>query len=119
MMRPTAASSSKTHDKPHEKPSSPPRKAPAASKIGTLQKGKKKAEEVVSKARAVVTNGNSEEHKDGDEPAKESEHGDRTTEEPIANEPTHESQKPATPVQEVDSSVAELQTPNFPEETVR
>jgi cbb3-type cytochrome oxidase cytochrome c subunit len=118
VLRP-AASSSKTHDKPNEKPSSPPRKAPAASKPSTLQKGKKKVEEVVSKAKAVVTNGDSEEHKNEEETAKESEHADQATEETATNETSHESEKPATPVQDTDSSVAELQTLNLQEETVR
>jgi hypothetical protein len=121
MMRPTAASSSKTHDKPHEKASSPPRKAPAASKPSTLQKGKKKVEEVAAKAKELVTNGHSEEHTTEDEPAKESEHPEEIPEEATAEETSHEPEpeKAATPVQDVESSVAEIQTPNFQEETIR
>ncbi|KAG9187648.1 hypothetical protein G6011_05519 [Alternaria panax] len=145
MMRPTAASSSKTHDKPHEKASSPPRKAPVASKPSTLQKGKK-VEEVAAKAKEVVTNGHSEEHKTEDEPAKEPEHPEQTSEESTVVETSeestvvetpeestvvetpeestvvetsHEPEKAATPVPDVESSVAEIQTPNFQEETIR
>jgi len=64
MMRPTASSANKTQ----EKPASPPRRgtsARATAKPKTSEslvaKGKKKAEEVVSKAKEVVTNGDGEE----------------------------------------------------------
>ncbi|RAR00700.1 translation elongation factor G [Stemphylium lycopersici] len=129
MMRPTAASSSKTHEKPHEKATSPPRK-PATSKPSTLQKGKKKVEDAATKAKAAVTNGHGdeehkdEEHKDEDpkaeeEAPKKSEPAEQATEEAPADEASHEPAKAATPVQDVDSSTAELQTPNFQGETIR
>jgi hypothetical protein len=110
MMRPTAASASKTH----EKPASPPRKAPA--KPSVLQKGKKKVEEVASKAKASVTNGHHDEsHDDDDAVAGASNPTDQVSESTAADEPP----KAATPVQEADSSVAELQTPHFEGEAVR
>jgi hypothetical protein len=127
MMRPTAASSSKTHDKPHEKASSPPRKVSATSKPSTLQKGKKKVEEVAHKAKEAVTNGHSEDHKTEDESAKEAEHPEQAPEQApeeapekaTAEETPLEPEKAATPVQDVELSVAEIQTPNFQEETIR
>jgi hypothetical protein len=128
MMRPTAASSSKTHDKPHdkphekphEKPTSPPRKTAAPAKPSTLQKGKKMVEEAASKAKAAVTNGHDDsEHKAEEEAANEAHSADQATEGATADEPSHEPTKAATPVQDVDSSVAELQTPHFEGETVR
>jgi hypothetical protein len=116
MMRPTAASSQKTHDKPHDKPASPPRKTVAPAKPSTLQKGKKKVEEAASKAKAVVTNGHDDgEHKADDEAADEAHSAEQAAEGATADEPT----EAATPVQDVDSSVAELQTPHFEGETVR
>ncbi|KAH7079152.1 hypothetical protein BKA63DRAFT_259584 [Paraphoma chrysanthemicola] len=117
MMRPTAASASKTHDKPD----SPPRKGTKAP-VSALQKGKKKIEEVAAKAKdAVTTNGHStEEPKAGDVPAKEDtlDTNDSAHTEAGAvasDEPT----EAATPIQEPDSSVAEIQTPQFSGETVR
>ncbi|RMZ72278.1 elongation factor G mitochondrial [Pyrenophora seminiperda CCB06] len=128
MMRPTAASSSKTHEKPHEKPqekaTSPPRKAPAASKPSTLQKGKKKVEEVASKVKDAVTNGHNDEHKAEDENksegevVNESEGTEQATEGATAEEISQEPVKAATPVQDVEPSTAELQTPNAEAETV-
>jgi len=110
MMRPTAASASKTHDKPASPPHKPIGKAPAIA----LQKGKKKVEEVTSKAKVAVTNG------DHDKP-----HDDESLEDTTAG--ASESQEPATevatagtatPVQEADASTAELQTPHFEGETI-
>ncbi|KAF1833820.1 hypothetical protein BDW02DRAFT_499831 [Decorospora gaudefroyi] len=116
MMRPTTASSSKTHDKP----ASPPRKASGATKPSVVQKGKKKAEEVTSKAKEAVTNGHGgDEHKAEDEAAKEADHTEQATEGATAEESSHEPHKAATPVQDVDSSAAELQTPHFEGETIR
>ncbi|KAL1611794.1 hypothetical protein SLS60_000014 [Paraconiothyrium brasiliense] len=70
MMRPTAASASKTHDKPE----SPPRQrtvAKAATKPkapeGLATKTKKKVEEVAAKAKDAVTNGNHEEKQEKQE----------------------------------------------------
>jgi hypothetical protein len=121
MMRPTAASSSKTH----EKPASPPHKAPAASKPSTLQKGKKKAEDVVSKvedaaskAKAAVTNGHGdEEHKEEAEAPKESEPTEQAPVEPPAHEAPHEPTEAAIPAQNEDSSTTELHTPKVESET--
>jgi hypothetical protein len=123
MMRPTAASSSKTH----EKPVAQPHKAPAPSKPGVLQKGKKKVEDaaskvedVASKAKAAVTNGHGdEEHKADEEAQKESEPTEQAPVEAPADEASHEPAKEVTPVQDVDSSTAEQQTPHVEGETVR
>ncbi|KAJ4384231.1 hypothetical protein N0V86_001078 [Didymella sp. IMI 355093] len=126
MSRPTAASASKVH----EKPTSPPRKAPAKTSI--LQKGKKKVEEVATKAKeAVAANGHA------DEPA-ETEAANGTDAHPEASEvpatePTTESGpepvaeqaesvepvKAETPVPKSESSALELQTPDFQGEAVR
>ncbi|KAH7402564.1 hypothetical protein BKA66DRAFT_449057 [Pyrenochaeta sp. MPI-SDFR-AT-0127] len=113
MMRPTASSNSKTH----EKPASPPRKGatktPASS---ALHKGKKKVEEVASKAKQVVTNGQHDDVPKADgEAAKDSSATDPVTE----PEASHELTTATTPVQEADSSTAELQTPRFEGETLR
>ncbi|KAF1941559.1 hypothetical protein EJ02DRAFT_347579 [Clathrospora elynae] len=116
MMRPTAASSGKTHDKP----ASPPHKTATATKPGVLQKGKNKVEEVASKAKEAVTNGNHDyEPKADDEAVTVSGATDDAAESATANETSHEPTKAATPVQDVDSSVVELQTPNFQGETLR
>lgn len=128
MMRPTAASSSKTH----EKPVAHPHKAPAPSKPSTLQKGKKKVEDaaskvedVASKAKAAVTNGHGDEeqkaddHKAGEEAPKESEPTDQTPAEAPADEVSHEPAKAPTPVQDVDSSATELPAPHAEGETIR
>lgn len=103
-MRPTASSASKTHDKP----ASPPHKATTKAPVGVLQKGKKKVEEVASKAKDAVTNG----HHDDDD------HHD-AADDNVPNEASTEPIKAATPVQEADSSTAELQTPHFEGETLR
>lgn len=109
-MRPTTASASKTHDKP----ASPPHKAPA--KPGVVQKGKQKVEEVAAKAKDAVTNGHHEESHDAEENgARASEPKEVNTDGIVADDHP----KPATPVQEADSSVAELQTPHFDGEAVR
>jgi hypothetical protein len=133
MMRPTAASASKTH----EKPTSPPRKTAGAAKPSTLQKGKKKVEEIASKAKAVATNGHhDDEHKTEDEHKAEDEHKVEDEQKPddghnaedeamkvsepaAVEETSHEPTKTATPVQDVESSTAELQTPNFQGEELR
>jgi hypothetical protein len=117
MMRPTAASASKTHDKPD----SPPRKT-AKAPVSALQKGKKKIEEVAAKAKdAVTTNGHSTEESNSNGVSANKETAD-------ANDSAHtqagavtsdEPMKASTPVQEPDSSVAEIQTPQFSGETVR
>lgn len=115
-MRPTAASSSKTHDKP----APVPHKAPAAAKPNTLQKGKKKVEDVAAKAKAAVTNGHDdEEHKAEEEAPKESEHAEQATEEAAAEEAPHEPVEAAAPAPEADSSTAEQQTPNPEGETIQ
>ncbi|CAE7207238.1 hypothetical protein PTNB73_07472 [Pyrenophora teres f. teres] len=136
MMRPTAASSSKTHEKPHEKPqdkpASPPSKAAAGSKPSTLQKGKKKVEEVAAKVKDAVTNGHDDEHKAEDEhksegeAVKESDTTEQAAERATVEETPQEPAKAATPVQDVESSTestepatAELQTPTAEAETVR
>ena len=120
MSRPTAASASKVH----EKPTSPPRKAPAKSSI--LQKGKKKVEEVATKAKeAVTTNGHA------NEPAK-AEAANEALEEPATEKATESVPEPVaekadqaepvkaeTPVPEGESSAMELQAPNFQGEAVR
>lgn len=102
-MRPTASSASKTHDKP----SSPPHKTTKAP-VGVLQKGKKKVEEVATKAKEAVTNG----HHDDD-------HHQDTADDNVVDKDSNEPVKAATPVQEADSSTAELQTPHFEGETLR
>ncbi|KAJ4340236.1 hypothetical protein N0V95_007556 [Ascochyta clinopodiicola] len=122
LARPTAASASKVHDKP----TSPPRKGPAKPSI--LQKGKKKVEEVATKAKeAVTTNGHA------DEPAKtEPNHGtsahtevaEETAAEPVPEPVTEKADeaepvKSETPVPEGETSAMELQTPNFQGEAVR
>ena len=121
MMRPTAASASKTH----EKPASPPRKAPAkAPASSALHKGKKKVEEVASKAKAAVTNGHDDEQKENSHPAddnaaKASSPTDQVTEPATANGASETPVKAGTPMQDADSSAAELQTPHFQGETIR
>jgi hypothetical protein len=122
----------------HEKTThSPPRKAPA--KPGILQKGRKKVEEVATKAKeAVTTNGHA------DEPAKTEPTDDTgaSTEQPIAEPASEPAAEPAiepvaekadqvepveaetpikaeTPVPEGESSTMELQTPHFQGEAVR
>lgn len=112
-MRPTASSNSKTH----EKPASPPRKGAAKAPVSNaVQKGKKKVEEVASKAKQVVTNGqHGDVPKAEDEVAKDSSPTDLATAHEAVDEPTDVT----TPVQEADSSAAELQTPHFEGETVR
>ena len=120
-MRPTAASASKTH----EKPASPPRKAPNTAPVSSaLHKGKKKVEEVASKAKAAVTNGHDEEeHQDShladDTVAGASNPADHVVEPATADGASEEPIKAATPTQEADSSAAELQTPHFQGETIR
>jgi hypothetical protein len=85
-----------------------------------LQKGKKKVEEMASKAKDAVTNGHDDgEHKAEDEAANGTQSADQATEGASADETSHEPTKAATPVQDVDSSVAELQTPHFDDATVR
>jgi hypothetical protein len=133
MMRPTAASASKTQDKP----ASPPRKAAsgkplAKSKPGNesvLAKGKTKVSEVASKAKELVTNGHTED-KSNDESAPASDMP--TTSEKSApsdvttagtSEAIDEASEPerqATPTEQVDeSSAAEPQTPNFEGQAIR
>jgi hypothetical protein len=121
MMRPTASSSSKTH----EKPASPPRrgpsvKAPAKAKPDpdTVAKGKEKVKEVVAKAKdAVATNGHSEEHQaETVEPDISNGGAGEAAEEPTKpTEPVRES----TPTDQVESSAVELQTPNFEGQEIR
>lgn len=107
MMRPTTASASKTH----EKPTSPPRKSTTA-KPGILQKGKLKVEEAASQVKAAVSNGHQQDEHD--------ESSDNVlTASTLTDQATDEPSKTATPVQEADSSTAELQTPHFEGETLR
>jgi hypothetical protein len=141
MMRPTASSAKKTHDKPM----SPPRKTGAA-KPGVLQKGKKKVEEAVAKVKdAVTANGHADEHHDVDasenaapktsgsaeladpfvesapEPKNEpiQEGSGEVVPEPIKEEPKEESAQAEAAAQEPESSMVELQTPNFKSDVVR
>lgn len=80
--------------------------------MSALQKGKKKVEEIAAKAKDAVTNGHGEEHTDT--PAEDAQAVD------VDTGAQEESAQAATPVQEPDSSVAELQTPHFAgEATVR
>lgn len=120
-MRPTAASASKTH----EKPVSPPRKASAkAPASNALHKGKKKVEEIASKAKAAVTSEHDDEQKENSHPAdddaaKASSTADQVIEPATANGAAETAIEAATPIQEADSSAAELQTPHFQGETLR
>ncbi|KAF2032305.1 hypothetical protein EK21DRAFT_99170 [Setomelanomma holmii] len=116
MMRPTAASASKTHDKPD----SPPRKGTKAP-VSALQKGKKKIEEVASKAKeAVTTNGHSTEaHGDKGSTNKDVPEADDSGHTEAGAVAPEEPSKTQDPVQEHDTSVAEIQTPQFSGETVR
>ncbi|KAH8723960.1 hypothetical protein GQ44DRAFT_619257 [Phaeosphaeriaceae sp. PMI808] len=99
MMRPTTASSSKTHDKPP----SPPRKATKAP-VAALQKGKKKVEEVTAKAKgALSTNGDdASEHKSNGasahDEASEAHENHTEAETIVPGEPA----KDVAPVQEAD-----------------
>lgn len=121
-MRPTTASASKTH----EKPTSPPRKAPAKSSI--LQKGKKKVEEVATKAKdAVTSNGHADEHAKTEPTDGTSAHTENAVE-PVAEslpepaaDPVDQAEpvKAETSVPEADSSVVEVQTPNFQDGSAR
>lgn len=124
MMRPTAASASKTH----EKPTSPPRRgpsvrAPAKPKEhdNIVAKGKKKVEEVVSKAKGAVTNGHSEEQAVHAEQAREtSVNMERTAAESATNGAVEkEPARAATPVERAESSTVELQTPSFGGQAIR
>lgn len=108
MMRPTAASASKTHDKP----SSPPHKSTKAP-VSALQKGKKKVEEVAAKAKdAVTTNGHHDEETNGndahaDDDASKASDAHATDADAGAQEDT---MKTAAPVQEPEAPTAEAQT---------
>ncbi|ORY19859.1 hypothetical protein BCR34DRAFT_620845 [Clohesyomyces aquaticus] len=119
MMRPTAASAKKTL----EKPASPPRKgasgkAPVKAKSGqegAIAKGKKKVEEVATKAKeALATNGH------GSSSQQEENSGRADSEAPngATGETQNEDAQPereSTPSEQVESSAVELQTPNFGE----
>jgi hypothetical protein len=117
MMRPTAASASKTHDKP----ASPPHKSTKAP-VGVLQKGKKKVEEVAAKAKdAITTNGHgTEENKtngsSANDEAAETHHSELAEAETAAPQETTDA---ATSVQDAEASTAEVQTPQQPAEVVR
>lgn len=121
MARPTAASASKIHGKP----TSPPHKAPAKSSI--LQKGKKKVEEVATKAKEAVTSNGHADEPPKSEPAKSTGAPTEGLEEPAAPAPEPVIQeaeqaepiKAQSPVPEGESSAMELQTPNFQGEAVR
>lgn len=126
MARPTAASASKVH----EKPTSPPRKAPAKSSI--LQKGKKKVEEVASKAKDAVTSNGHAEESTKTEPVDDVSAHSEASEEPAAGQTAEsgtdsaaqnaEQSEPAraeTPAAEGEASAVELQTPHFEGESVR
>lgn len=126
MARPTAASASKVHDKP----TSPPRKAPAKSSI--LQKGKKKVEEVASKAKDAVTSNGHAEESTKTEPVVGVPANSEVSEEPVAGQTAEsgtdsaaqnaEQSEPAraeTPAAEGEASAVELQTPHLEGESVR
>ena len=139
-MRPTASSAKKTHDKPM----SPPRKTGAA-KPGVLQKGKKKVEEAAAKVKDAVTTNGHDEHHDAEasentapkapgsagladpfvesapEPKNEPVQGEAAelVPEPIKEEPKEESAQAEAAAQEPESSMVELQTPNFKSDVVR
>ncbi|KAF2648302.1 hypothetical protein K491DRAFT_699023 [Lophiostoma macrostomum CBS 122681] len=118
MMRPTASSASKTHDKP----ASPPRRAPSTRastkpKEGILAKGKQKAGEIASKAKEAVSNGHSEDHHD-QEPEASASNG-AVNETFGTSAPAAESEREATPAEQVESSTVELQTPQFNEQLIR
>lgn len=89
-----------------------------------LHKGKKKAEEVASKAKAAVTNGHDDEQKENSHPADDNAAKTSSTTEQVVEPATASgaSETPvraAAPIQEADSSAAELQTPHFQGETLR
>jgi hypothetical protein len=118
MMRPTAASASKLHDKPV----SPPRKSGTKAPVSALQKGKKKVEEVVSKAKdAVTSNGHSAEESAANDNSTHDEAVDAHESEPTKIEAVapREQAGVASPAHEVDSSVVEGQTAQVADETVR
>ncbi|KAF2271180.1 hypothetical protein CC78DRAFT_528094 [Lojkania enalia] len=115
MMRPTTSSASKTH----EKVSSPPRRGasvrvsakPKPGEGSTVAKGKAKVSEAVSKTKETVTNGHGE-------------HADPAPAEPTTSNGTAEEtqtllDREATPTEQVESSVAEIQTPSFEEQVIR
>lgn len=110
MMRPTASSSSKTHDKP----ASPPRRGAAATKVptkpkapeGLATKAKKKVEDVATKAKEVVTNGKEEKHEEKhEEENEEKPEGKHEVAGTTATEPNAEKdvETPSAPVENTDS----------------
>ena len=106
----------------HEKPASPPRKAPAKTSI--LQKGKKKVEEVATKAKEVVTTDSHADESMKIEPTNgtndHTEHVEEHVAEPVAEKADQsELSRAETPIPEGESSAMELQTPNFQGEAVR
>jgi hypothetical protein len=116
MMRPTAASSSKTHDKP----ASPPRKTTKAP-VGVLEKGKKKIEEVAAKAKdAITTNGHGAEESKTNGSSDNGESAGAHDLEPSEGEPSvsQDSHDAAPTTPERGSSAAELQTAQLPNEPV-
>jgi hypothetical protein len=144
MMRPTAASASKTADKPASPPRkstasrAPASKAPAKPKAheSVVEKGKKKVEQVAEKVKDAVTNGHNDEKPNDHTEEKIDTNGQSEETAPVkssASEPLHaepvadggavqEPERTATPVQPVettDSSVVDLQTPNFEGQTIR
>jgi len=137
MMRPTAASASKTLDKPQ----SPPAKSATGrlppkpkGQEGVVAKGKKKVEHVAEKVKDAITNGHGEEDTNGntEENADMNGHdGDKAASaetadlQPIQSESVaeggavEEPERAATPVETTDSSTVEIQTPNFEGQTIR
>jgi hypothetical protein len=114
----------------HEKPTSPPRKAPAKSSI--LQKGKKKVEEVASKAKdAVTSNGHAEEptkteptdgvsaHNEAPEEPVVGQTAESGTDSAAQNVEQSEPTRAVTPAAEGEASAVDLQTPHLEGESVR
>jgi hypothetical protein len=117
MMRPTAASASKLHDKPV----SPPRKSTKAP-ASTIQKGKKKVEEVVAKAKdAVTTNGHNAEESSANDSSTHDETVEAHEPEPTKVESVapQEQTDVTSSAHEADSSAVEGQTTQAADETVR
>lgn len=117
MMRPTASSASKTLDRPISPPRRGPSvRAPAKPKTGpesAVAKGKKKVGEIASKAKEAVTNGHSEDNTSEVSPT------NGTAAEASEPAPPADTEREATPAEQVESSAVELQTPNFEGQAIR
>lgn len=126
-MRPTASSSSKTHDKPEVK--SPPRskpappKAKAAPAAGTASKVKAKVGEGVAKIKDKVTSNGADHHEESTVPAEPAvkPSSEVVTETPTKSAAEEASSQPsqgeATP--DVTSTDLTAETPNFEGATIR